>query len=545
MNGQLLAGIKIRQELEVDGTIDDFEVEFEVITSPNTDSLDPRREAIDRAIQDIDFKSAELSKNIDGLSSEVDRLTNHADRFDYAVAVASGVLCGMIDSLWVGEFDFVSAKEKSNRQVNEFITNFAKSQGFEGNRLKDAISFLEKKYPVDQDNIWKGAGIGVSAKDHHLADLAHHPTLLGLGAAILVEFFRTGIFVNKDGEWNFEFIDTEPKEILKIWMPLIISGLLIWMTNIVQSKFQDKIDENIPKPIQQLIKLLAAAPMVIPILKIAGNWAGHLVSDMGGSKNTAGGGMGIPGLFLSLLHEISSLPILKDTDLPKLINDLYVKEKFDLRSELAVLNELGRQAVPVFLGEILVRGFYFVRKLCQEVAKHGNLTGVDWKKVIPFNNRTIARMMTIESVTFTAIDLADAAIRSAIKNGPPTNPMFFKDFILRVNFVGVGRFVLAVAVDAKMGFNRNSLIKKRMQHKSEKITLQVAKLSYLQQGMWIEVIDTEKAMTEMHLAAESAVIYYINSLQDVDSCIEAIEKNIESADEKNPGLIDDLKFILE
>lgn len=545
MNGQVLAGIKIRQELEVDGAIDDFEVEFEVITSSNSGSIDPRREAIDRAIQDIDFQTAELSKNIDDLSSEIDRLTNHADGFDYAIAVASGVLCGMIDSLWVGEFDFVSAKEKSNRQVNEFITSFAKSQGYEGDRLDGAISFLEKKYPVDQDNIWKGADIGVSAKDHHLADLAHHPTLLGLGAAILVQFFRTGVFVNKDGEWNFLLVDTEPKELLKIWMPLIISGLLIWMTNIAQSKYKDKIDANIPEPIQKLIKLLAVVPMVIPILKVAGNWAGHLVSDMGGSKNTPGGGMGIPGLFLSLLKEISSLLILKDTGLPRLVNDLYVKEKFDLRSELAVLNELGRQAVPVFLGEILVRGFYFVRKLCQEVAIHGNLADIDWKKVIPFNNRTIPRMMTIESGTFTAIDLADAAIRSAIKNGPPTNPNFFKDFVLRVNFVGVGRFVIAVAVDVKMGFNRRSLINKRMQYKSEKINLQVAKLSYLQQGMWIEAIDTEKAMNEMHLAAESAVIYYISSLQEIDSCIEAIGKNIESANEKNPGLIDDLKFILD
>ena len=108
---------------------------------------------------------------------------------------------------------------------------------------------------------------------------------------MIVQFFRIGIFVNKDGEWNFEFISTEPKELLKIWLPMIISGLLVWMVNIVESKHQDKIDESIPKPIQKLIKLLAATPMVIPILKVAGNWAGHLVSDMGGSKNTAGGGM--------------------------------------------------------------------------------------------------------------------------------------------------------------------------------------------------------------------------------------------------------------
>lgn len=524
---------------------DDFQVEYEIL--PVFDECtDPRKAHIAAQIADIDARNAEIQNKIDALNTEIDRLTNHADGLDYTIAVASGVLCGMIDSLVIGEFSFERGKAVSHRQMNGFITKFAKLNGYKGERLDGAISFLEKKFPVAQDNIWKGKNIGVSAKNHHLADLAHHPTLLGLVASIVVQFFRISPFVNRNGEWHLEHIQTEPKEMIKIWLPVIISGLLLWMCNIVEGKYKNEIDEKIPKPIQKLIKTLAAAPAVISVLRFAGDWAGHLVSDMGGSKSTAGGGMGIPGLFVSLLHELSSFPPLKDTGLPKIVNDLYVKEKFDMRSELAVLNELGRQAIPVLLGEVLVRSFYFVRRLVCEYKEHGNFKDVNWNAVIPFKNRTIARMMTIESGTFTAIDLADAAIRSAIKNGPPnTNPLFWKDFILRVNFVGVGRFVIAVATDVGMGIKRQKAINDKLKLKSQSLMLQNAKIFYLQEGMWIEAEATEQAMERLYVVAEKSAEYFVASCEVISESIERIGDLVPEVERNNPGLIDEMKDILQ
>ena len=522
---------------------DDFQVEYDIIPLDDNVFLDNRQANIAKKIAEIDNRSAELDSKIDSLNTEIERLTNHADKFDYAIAVGAGVLCGLIDSFFVGEFDFKKAKAQSDRQVNEFITRFAKMNGYKGERLDGAIDFLEKKFPVDQDSFLPD---GVSRRNHHLADFAHHPTLLGLGAAIAVQFFRIGIFVNKGGVWKFEFIKTEPKEILKICLPVIISGILLWMINVAESKYKDEIDNKIPKPIQKLIKALAAAPMVISVLKVAINWAGHLVSDMGGSKNTAGGGMGIPGIFISLLHEMSSMPILKNTELPKIVNDLYSKEKMDMRSELAILNELGRQAIPVMIGEVLVRTFYFVRRLIQECREHdGDWKSVNWRNVIPFKNRTIARMMTIETGTFTAVDLADAAIRSAIKNGGQVeNPKFWKDFILRVNFVGIGRFVIAIGTDIGMGTKRQRLIKERMQYRGENGMLQTAKLFYMQESMWIEASNVEKAIQYLYDSAEKSMIYVIESYNEILSNTETIVKYIPAIEEKNPGLMDEIRDIL-
>ena len=41
-------------------------------------------------------------------------------------------------------------------------------------------------------------------------------------------------------------------------------------------------------------------------------WAGHMISDMAGSNQSAGAGTGIPGHILSFLKEVSALPIMKD-----------------------------------------------------------------------------------------------------------------------------------------------------------------------------------------------------------------------------------------
>ena len=473
------------------------------------------------AIADIDARIEEINAQVSELNIDIDRLTNHADAIDYAVAVASGVLTGLIDSFFVGEWNFKEAKAKSNRIVNDFIMDYAKGKGYKGDRLNGAISFLEDKYPVLQDNSWSGKGIGVSAKSHHLDDLAHHPTLLGLVSSVVVEFFRVGFFVNKDGEYHFTLIDTEPKDIIKAWLPVIISGLLLWAARIAENHYEDKMDEEFPKPIKNLITALAAAPLAIKLLKVSANWAGHLVSDMGGSKNTAGGGMGIPGLFLSLMKEISSIPGINLTPLPKLVNDWYTKDKVDMRTELAVGLELGRQAIPVIINEVLVRGFYFIRHLVVELKDKRDFKQVEWSKTIPFGNRTVERMMTIATGTFTAVDLADAAIRGAINSGGNWAG-FAKNFILRVNFVGIGRFAIAIGVDVGMGIKKSKKEKERIVLNNEKLHLLNAKLFYKEEKVWEAAKDAQTSVNELFDAIETVTPDIVKTLGNIEESIVGI-----------------------
>ena len=47
----------------------------------------------------------DLDQIIYDLDSQIVLLSSQVDTLDYLVAVASGVLCGMLDVLWVGEFN--------------------------------------------------------------------------------------------------------------------------------------------------------------------------------------------------------------------------------------------------------------------------------------------------------------------------------------------------------------------------------------------------------------------------------------------------------
>lgn len=534
----------MKQFAEIKTIQDGLEIEYNLVSINDLNNIF-KSENISYCLSDIETRIEANQDIIDKLNVEVDRLTNNGDNLDYTVAVASGILTGMIDAFFVGEFNFVELKADANKHVNKFIENYAKLRGYEdkGQGLKGAIKFLEDKFPVDQDNVWKGLGIS-STKLHHLEDIAHHPTILGLVVSIAVAFIRMAVFIDKEGEWHFKLLDTDMKEIVKIWAPIVISGILRWLVYLAESKYTENNSKELPKPVHKLIVALSYSPAIIEVLKVADNWFSHIVSDMGGSKNTAGGGMGIPGLFISILKEVSSLPFLKDSGLPKFISDLYSKDKWDLRSEIAIMEYAGKQAIPVVLNELLVRTFYFVRQLISEYKKNEGWNGCNWDNIVPWRNRTIARMITIASGTFVAVDAADAAIRAAIKSGcePAT---FFANMALRINFVGVGRFVIAIGTDLYLGYKCNKLRNERMYRQTEQIMLSSAKLYYKQADMWIIAKSAEEAFNEMEKSGEQALVYMLDSIRDIEQQLQKVSIYTKTIENNNPNLSVEILNVLK
>ena len=101
--------------------IDNFEVEFSSIEFSREKNHDKTTE-IDRIIDS-------LSDKVSVLDAEIDKLTNHADTFDYIVAVASGIITGLVDSFWVGEIDWAKAKADAHKTINKFIERKARNEG--------------------------------------------------------------------------------------------------------------------------------------------------------------------------------------------------------------------------------------------------------------------------------------------------------------------------------------------------------------------------------------------------------------------------------
>ena len=54
-------------------------------------------------------------------------------------------------------------------------------------------------------------------------------------------------------------------------------------------------------------------------------------------------------------------------------------------------------------------------RLIDEVSEHG-IKGINWNRVLPFNNRTVDRMMMISTMTLNMADTADAAVHAAIES---------------------------------------------------------------------------------------------------------------------------------
>ena len=380
-------------------------------------------------------------------SIEEDPASDHVQDdalFDYKMAAASGVVAGLCDAIFVGKFSLDRANEWGSEKVNEFVVWVAKQHsGFRGESLRDAIQFLEEQYPFVGDKYTAEFGGGLQ---HHLRDFSHHFSLEGLVFSILTQFTGKVYGTNQNGD--FIAVPVEEQ-----WFKEGLIG--------------DTVCE----------KLFLGTV----------RWFFHMASDAPGSSSNPGQGTGIPGPFLSIIKELSALPVFKNAmdsgmGLRKLLSKMFngtlfaqvddegrkVLRRFNLRTEIGIVHVLGRQALPVLLNECLTRGCYFLHHLYLEMKNNevdslDDLSQLDMGVVLPFNNSRVVRMVSIASATFTAVDLADAAIRAALV-GILVRGFDGKLFLLKINYVGVTRLVFAIGVDVKTVWERRASHRQRQQN---------------------------------------------------------------------------------
>lgn len=367
----------------------------------------------EKALKDPQY---DLDRIIFDLDQELDSLTSHADELDYLIAIASGLRCSMLDILWVGEFSLERGREMASNQVDSFVVKTSKMLGCKADDISTAVAFLEKRFPIPSDGNTPDFGGGLQ---HHLRDFSHHPTIVGLLFSLLTQFTEKSYGTDRNGS----FLVVNVPEKSKAFVGEDISSKIIYGTL---------------------------------------TWFFHLVSDMAGSSSSAGksGGTGIPGPLLALAKELSVLPFFKSIKisdnslsvfLSKLFNGTLLSKRdetdaiipdtvlnFDLRGELGISIELGRQAVPVVANEGIVRCFYFIRHLAVELrlcsaVSYSDFKRLNWDKVIPSDNPTLSRMLAIATGVFTTIDIGNAVIS--------------QKYFLSVNYVGIGRFAVTIGKD--------------------------------------------------------------------------------------------------
>ena len=463
---------------------DDLKVEYEIINIEHSQDEEKKKyvkakiKNIDSAIDINDSKLQEYNK-------QLKKFTNQADALDYTVAIGSGILAGIIDSFFVGDFSLSDGKKWGNEQLEKIVKKLGKNDN-----VYEAKKNLEKFHiPSDTSKVWNKKNI--TPHTHRIDDLAHHTSLVGLISSITTQFTEISYFQNRFGE--------------NLCLDITDKGLI--GNNLSEKIFTGTV-----------------------------NWFYHLVSDMTKSEGNIGYGMGIPGPILSLAKELSMLPGINKTKLPQIIDYFYVKG-FDLRTELGVLQQLGKQAIPVILNEVLIRVFYFFSRLIKEYKEKENFKDIDWKNVLPYKNRTLTRMLTISSGTFLAFDLLDAGIRSGGNWGT---------FVLRVNFVNIGRFTVSCYNEYKMEREKEKIKKDILDLYSQQLSLNNIKLSYNIAGMWVSTKEAIENIEEFSNNIQNSIPYIDNSNKELKEELDKIGDSIDiiKKENKNQKLLKNLKSIL-
>ena len=502
---------------------DDYIVDFEIvraesgINASHTSDLD----------SDIENYKSQIAK----LDNKIDRYTNYADNLDYKVAASCGLLCGLIDAFFVGEFSFEEGMKFTNAEMEEKIINLAKKHGWKGVTRGDrkgtfpldaAIKYLEENFKMPSDPLEHVFG---GTKQHHLRDFAHHHSIVGLFFSILTQF--TGKAYGTDT--NGCFVSYEVPE------------------------------EMIGKDFKRKWAIAVT------------DWSLHLASDMHGSNSTAGFGTGIPGPMLSLLKLISALPIFGTKHhvpgeaanpnalslfCAKLYNGTLLGQrdengklipvKIDLRGERAIGHELKKQAIPVIINEVLVRTFYLIRRLYMEIKEKdihsfADVDKLNWQKIVPVFNQTINRMMLVASGTFLAVDMADAAIRSAAKSGGSLEK-FGLEMLLRINYPNIGRVAIGLGTERYMTFRRSKLRTERMAVMTELLMANNIKIFLHQKEMWVAGTLAEEAVGELYKTAEKSSVIVSELLKSRNEDMEEIVKYKEGIETCNPGLLERLNL---
>lgn len=111
-----------------------FSVEYDILTP----HIEDRDSNVEREIQEIDNQLLLCQKEVDALNEDIDRLTNHSDGLDYAIAALSGILTGIIDAFFIGDWNVAEARAWSSEEINHRITEFA-------NKDPEYLEFIQKK----------------------------------------------------------------------------------------------------------------------------------------------------------------------------------------------------------------------------------------------------------------------------------------------------------------------------------------------------------------------------------------------------------------
>lgn len=274
-------------------------------------------------------------------------------------------------------------------------------------------------------------------------------------------------------------------------------------------------------------------------------WICHLISSKASLESN------IPTGLKNLVFDATNSGLkVKGNDLYQAINNNIDSSSLNAISNgLNTLKLLGSQALVVGINEAVVRAVFFVREFFKEVKQKNiksfkELGKVDFKKTVPFNNRTVARMISVSLATMMAIDICDASIEAAMKSDG-NKALFASNLAIRINFVGVGRIILAVSTELYMAKSLKKKRSERISLVSDYITLLGRKIYCIQDDVWKECHKAAEVIESVKKVMTDTILMASSELDKTKESLENIGTSADDAFKKNENLKKDIKDILD
>lgn len=360
------------------------------------------------------------------------------DKYDFLMGAVAGVFSGLLDVFFVGVPGDSILGSWTDKKTGELVMKFAKFQGYSPkggeHDLQNAVQFLERTYKVNYDQA-KSLDTDymvdhMTMKNHHLKSIGHNPDLIGLCFSIMDQF---------QGKSSF-----------------MCNGKIIR----IDSAYQ-----------------LEGSNFVSKVYAGAGNWFGHIMSDIAGSSGAIGNGnrgSGIPIPFYQMFN-MCNIGEFGQYRQPLSTIMVQVFEKgYDLRHGLAM-------AIPVIIGDLLTMLSWSLKRRFYHKW--------EWKSCIPSDNyKSYRRMQLVNKAAFCLVDGVDAYLRGG------GNPVAT---ILRMNLIAWLQLVKLILKEIFKTYGRSySDIRADLELLNKALDEELGYLKSFDYQSWQEENDKVKEMNQ-------------------------------------------------
>lgn len=425
---------------------------------------------------------ASLDAKIQRVNEELESNTVQLDKSAYMLSVASGLLCGILDSFLFRHIDmqenglFIVSQASIFKKNGKNIKGLGQLGDKYAHKLEDAANF------VMSNDILKSTVPGMlGGITSSITDLAQYPTPQGLVCSVFAQMLKGCSLKSEKGKMVFSLVNKNTVDIVMMFTAALITGVMNWLLHISKYNYEKDNGTEVPEAIYKLAHMISSTPIIKEIIETANRWAAELNKGMGSIKEKHKQ-EGTAGVFLSLFSAIAVMPTVKNTGLPQKVTELKDKYLKGFKIDNPIANHLTKQAIPVLVNEALTRTLFMLIRLRQEADQYNELVGINWSNVIPLGNRSVDRMLTVSTLTFNFADAADAAVRAALESGGQF-VIFAGRFCARYNYIGAGRAAVALLKEYSYEAKDAQLVHERMLLMGEKADLMLKMLQDFKQQL--------------------------------------------------------------